>query len=174
MATTYTLGVYDDDEKVLHAVEQLQHEGLKVHDVFSPFPIHGIDPLLGLKRSRLPKAAFWFGALGLTLALTMQWWMMGVDWPMDISGKPSIPWPSFVPVTFELTVLLSALGMVGTYLVASKMGPGAQAVLADLRQTDDRFVILMRTANDDATRARQLEAYQRTGAVDVRVAELEL
>lgn len=174
MATTFTIGVYDDDEKLLHAVETLRHDGHSIHEVFTPFPIHGLDHALGYSRSRLPKVAFWMGALGLASAISMQVWMMGIDWKMDVGGKPHIPWPSFVPVSFELTVLFASLGMVAAYLISSKMGPGAKATLADLRQTDDRFVVVMKSATDDAGRQRQSSALQSTGAVDVRTAELEL
>ncbi len=174
MAKTFTIGVYDDDTTLLAAVERLRHDGHRIHEVYTPFPVHGLEHALGYQRSRLPKVAFWMGALGLASAVSMQVWMMGIDWQMDVGGKPHIPWPSFVPVSFELTVLFAALGMVGAYLISSKMGPGAKVTLADLRQTDDRFVVLMQTPADDASRQRQLSAYQNSGAVDVRVADLDL
>jgi hypothetical protein len=82
----YIVGVYGDDEATLKAVKSIREAGVKIHEVFSPFPIHGIDDALGYKRSRLPKAAFMFGTLGFALALTMQFWMMGYDWPMIIGG----------------------------------------------------------------------------------------
>ena len=82
----YIVGVYGDDDVLLKAIKSIRETGVKIHEVFSPFPVHGIDDALGYKRSRLPKAAFMFGALGLFLALLMQYWMMGYDWQMIIGG----------------------------------------------------------------------------------------
>lgn len=165
------VGVYDDDQKLLHAVEEVQKRGIRIADVFTPFPVHGLDPLLGLKESRIPTGGFWFGFLGTLSALTMMVWMNVFDWPMDIGGKPTFAYPSFVPITFELTVLFSAIGMVSVYLIINKLVPGKQPDLADIRQTDDRFVILVRSGGNDAN---VLQAFNDTGAVDVRETEMNV
>jgi len=123
MSKHYIIGVFGDEEPLLEAVKEVRASGTRIHEVYTPFPVHGLDELLGYKRSRLPKAAFLFGCLGFTLAITMQTWMLGIDWPMNIGGKPALAWPDFVPVSFELTVLITALGMVGTYLVACDFIP---------------------------------------------------
>ena len=115
----FIVGVYSDPDEVVSAVKKIRSNKIKVHEVYSPFAIHGIDEALGYKRSRLPIAAFLFGMTGTLLALTMQFWMMGIDWPMIIGGKNFAALPPFIPVTFELTVLISALGMVGVFMVAS-------------------------------------------------------
>jgi len=146
--TKFILGVYGDDHDALHGAQALRSAGVKIHEVFSPFPIHGIDDVLGYKRSRLPKAAFMFGALGTTLALTMQFWMLGYDWPMIIGGKNFASLPPFIPVTFELTVLLAALGMVGTFMVASNLKPYGKPRIFDLRITDDKHVIAIDLADN--------------------------
>ena len=115
----YLVGIFDDEDVLLHAVEQIRDKGVKIEEVYSPFPVHGLDEVLGYKRSRLPIAAFLFGLTGTGLALLMQIWMLGYDWPMIIGGKNFASLPPFIPVTFELTVLLSALGMVATFLIVS-------------------------------------------------------
>src|SRR5688572_2229636 len=107
----FVVGVFDNEQVVMDAVTKVRTGGVKIHEVFSPFPVHGLDEVLGYKRSRLPIAAFLFGMTGTSLALIMQSWMLGYDWPMIIGGKNFISLASFIPVTFELTVLLSALGM---------------------------------------------------------------
>jgi hypothetical protein len=119
----FVVGVFDNEEVLLDGIGKVRTNGLKIHDVFSPFPVHGIDDALGLKKSRLPKAAFLFGLTGTSLALTMQIWMLGYDWPMIIGGKNYASLPPFIPVTFELTVLLSALGMVATFMIISDLKP---------------------------------------------------
>ena len=92
MTKKYILGLFRDEEPLLHAVHELRKEGNKIHEVYTPFPVHGLDEALGYKRSRLPRAAFLFGCLGGTLGLSMQAWMLGVDWPMNIGGKPALAW----------------------------------------------------------------------------------
>lgn len=137
----FVLGVYNDEDVLLKAIKDIREKGVKIHEVFSPFPVHGIDDVLGYKRSNLSIAAFMFGLLGTTLALTMQIGMMAVDWPMIIGGKDFLPFPTFIPVTFELTVLLAAFGMVGTFFVASNLKPWAKPRIFDLRITDDKHIV---------------------------------
>lgn len=137
----YILGVFNDEDVLIHAVEKVRASGVRIHEVFSPFPVHGLDEALGYKRTRLPIAAFIFGVLGTTLALVMQYWMLGYDWPMIIGGKNFASLPPFIPVTFELTVLLSALGMVATFLIVSDLKPYKKPRQFDVRSTDDKHVM---------------------------------
>ncbi len=163
----YIVGVYGDDDVTLKAVKSIRAAGVKIHEVFSPFPIHGIDDALGYKRSRLPKAAFMFGTLGFALALTMQFWMLGVDWPMIIGGKNFASLPPFVPVTFELTVLLSALGMVGTFMIASNLKPYKRPKIFDLRITDDKHVIAIDLAENKLSKKEISDIVSKSGAEEV-------
>jgi hypothetical protein len=172
MSKHYIIGVFGDEEPLLEAVKEVRASGTRIHEVYSPFPIHGMDELLGYKRSRLPKAAFLFGCLGLTLAVTMQAWMLGIDWPMNIGGKPSLAWPDFVPVSFELTVLITALGMVGTYLVVCDFIPGNEAKMPDLRVTNDKFCVAIERDGHNAAAVTAL--LNRMGAEEVHEKELEL
>jgi hypothetical protein len=163
----YIVGVYGDDESTLKAVKSIREAGVKIHEVFSPFPIHGIDDALGYKRSRLPKAAFMFGTLGFALALTMQFWMMGYDWPMIIGGKNFASLPPFVPVTFELTVLLSALGMVGSFMVASNLKPYRRPRIFDSRITDDKHVIAVDLGENKLSAKEISDLIAKSGAEEV-------
>lgn len=163
----YIVGVYGDDEIVLKAIKSVRGAGVKIHEVFSPFPIHGIDDALGYKRSRLPRAAFMFGTLGFTLALVMQFWMLGYDWPMIIGGKNFASLPPFVPVTFELTVLLSALGMVGTFMVASNLKPYKKPKIFDLRITDDKHIMAIDLGENKLSAKEISELVARSGAEEV-------
>jgi hypothetical protein len=137
----FLVGVFDNEEVLLDGISKVRSTGLKIHDVFSPFPVHGIDDALGLKKSRLPRAAFLFGLTGTSLALTMQIWMLGYDWPMIIGGKNFASLPPFIPVTFELTVLLAALGMVATFMIISDLKPYKWPRQFDVRSTDDKHVM---------------------------------
>jgi hypothetical protein len=165
--TKFIVGVYSDEEVVLKAIKSIRDAGIKIHEVFSPFPIHGIDEALGYKRSRLPKAAFMFGTLGFALALIMQFWMLGVDWPMIIGGKNFASLPPFIPVTFELTVLLSALGMVGTFMIASDLKPYKKPRIFDIRITDDKHVIAI-DLHENKLSKKEIDAIvTETGAEEV-------
>jgi hypothetical protein len=137
----FVVGIFDNEDILLEGVEKIRGNGLKIHEVYSPFPVHGLDEVLGYKRSRLPIAAFIFGLTGTSLALLMQIWMLGYDWPMIIGGKNYASLPPFIPVTFELTVLLSALGMVATFMIVSDLKPYKWPRQFDLRSTDDKHVM---------------------------------
>ncbi|HEY5692850.1 MAG TPA: DUF3341 domain-containing protein [Cyclobacteriaceae bacterium] len=144
----FVVGVFDDEDVLLHAVEKIQGKGVKIHEVYSPFPVHGLDEALGYKKTRLPIAAFLFGMTGTSLALIMQIWMLGYDWPMIIGGKNFASLPPFIPVTFELTVLLSALGMVATFLIVSDMKPYRWPMQFDNRSTDDKHIMAIDLATN--------------------------
>ena len=170
----FVLGVFDDEDVLLNAVRKVRGAGVKIDEVYSPFPVHGLDEELGYKRSRLPIAAFMFGALGTTLALTMQFWMLGVDWPMIIGGKDFTPLPDFIPVTFELTVLLAAFGMVGTFLVSSDLKPWKNPNLLDIRITDDRHIMAIDLAQNKSIDAQTINGVLKdSGAVEVNDKEVE-
>lgn len=170
---TYVVGVYGNDDLALSAVKSIRGAGVKIHEVYSPFPIHGIDEALGYKRSRLPKAAFVFGALGLSLALLMQYWMMGYDWQMIIGGKDFASLPPFIPVAFELTVLLSALGMVGTFFVASNLNPYNKPKIFDIRITDDKHVIAIDLADNKLAKEEISQIVAQSGAEEVNEKSFE-
>ena len=154
MAKRLIRSIYNDEHDLLENVKYLRERGVKIQNVFSPFPVHGLDQALGLRHTRLSTAAFIYGMTGTTLALLMMWFMLIYDWPMNIGGKPSFTLlqnlPAFIPITFELTVLCAAHGMVITFLLASKLFPGVTAYVAHPRVTDDKMVILFE-ADDNAT-----------------------
>ena len=166
--THFILGVYDDEDVLLHAVEEVRGNGVKIHEVFTPYPVHGLEHVLGYRRSRLPIAAFLFGMLGTTLALTMQIYMLGIDWPMIIGGKDHIAFPDFIPVAFELTVLLAAFGMVGVFMVSSNLKPWAQPRIFDLRSTDDKHIMAIDIANNHSLEVERIkEILKSSGATEV-------
>lgn len=137
--------LYDDDDILLSGVKRLRDKGYHIAEVYSPFPIHGLDHAMGLKRTRIAIAAFLYGALGLATAIAMTYGMMIVDWPMNIGGKPSFTWgenmPAFVPIMFELTVFFAAHLMVWTYFFRNGLYPGRTAQNPDPRTTDDKFLM---------------------------------
>jgi len=168
----YLLGIYEDEDVLISAVKQVRAAGIKIHEVFSPYPVHGLDEALGYKRSRLPIAAFMFGFLGTALALTMQGYMLAIDWPMIIRGK-NYASVTFVPVTFELTVLLAALGMVGTFLVVSNMRPWAKPRIFDKRSTDDKHVMAVDLDENKVSSEEVIRILNENGASEVNPKQFE-
>jgi hypothetical protein len=163
----FIVGVYDREDILLKAVKSVRKSGVKIHEVFTPFPVHGLDDALGYKRSRLPIAAFLFGLLGTSLALTMQIGMMTVDWPMIIGGKDFLPLPSFIPVSFELTVLLASFGMVGTFFVVSNLKPWGKPVMFDIRSTDDKHIMAIDLSKNKLSEADIKKSLEESGASEV-------
>ncbi len=164
----YVLGIYDDEDLLLKAVKEVRNQGVQIHEVFTPFPVHGLEHALGYKRSRMPVVAFMFGLLGTTLALTMQISMMSVDWPMIIGGKDFLPLPTFVPVTFELTVLMASFGMTFTFLVSRGLKPWAKPKVFDPRSTDDKHVMAVDLAENDIEKGQIGEILKTAGASEVK------
>jgi len=172
--TNFVLGVFDDEDVLLHAVEQVRSSGVKIHEVYSPYPVHGLEHVLGYKRSKLPIAAFLFGMLGTSLALTMQFYMMRFDWPMIIGGKDYAAFPDFIPVTFEMTVLLAAFGMVGVFMISSNLKPWAQPRIFDVRSTDDKHIMAIDIANNKAMDLAKIEEILKSsGASEVNKKSFE-
>ena len=157
--------MYHDDDVLISAVKQIRAAGFKISEVYTPFPVHGLDKAKGLKESRIAVAAFMYGLFGLTVAVTLTWYMMISDWPQNIGGKPNINWamnmPAFVPILFEMTVFFAAHLMVWTYLVINGLYPGADAKNPDPRTTDDYFMVELPAAEG------LIETLQKSGAVEI-------
>jgi len=169
-------GIYDDDDILLNSAKELIAKGVYISDVFSPFPIHGLDPIIGLKESRLGYAAFWYGTTGLILALLGMWYFMIYDWPLNIGGKPNGSLlqnlPAFIPIAFEFTVLCTAHGLALTYFILNGTLPGAKADNPDPRTTDDKFAMEIElTQNEQFTEEQIITWMKETGMLEVKEKE---
>ena len=167
--------MYADDDKLMAAAKALVAKGIRIKDVYSPFPVHGLDPVIGIKRTRLAIASFMYAMTGTSLALLGMWYFMIQDWPMNIGGKPSFSLienlPAFVPVTFEFTVLCGAHGMAITYLLRNGTLPGMPASNPDPRTTDDKFVMEILTEENDMDAASLESAVKETDVMEVSIKE---
>lgn len=161
-------GHFTDELDLLTAVKSLQNKGIKIDDVRTPFPVHGLDRILKLPRSRLPVVAFVAGTIGGALGLLFQIWVFTRGWPLVIGGKPFLSLPSFIPVAFELTVLFAAIAMVIVFLVRSNLGPGSLPDILDDEVTNDHFQIILTNRNNSASEAELEEALASTGALGVK------
>ncbi|MFL5764962.1 MAG: DUF3341 domain-containing protein [Bacteroidia bacterium] len=160
MSTVAIHAIYNDEEPLLATAYELKNQGIRVKDVFSPFPIHGLDQAIGVPRTWIAICAFIYGLTGASLATLMMWYMMVHDWPTDIGGKPSFAYymnvPAFIPITFESTVLCAGHGMAITYYLRCWMLPGVKAKNPDPRTTDDKFLMIVETKEENKSKIESL------------------
>lgn len=161
--------IFDDEEPLMASAKRLRSQGFKISNVFSPFPIHGLDAAIGVPRTRIAICAFIYGLTGAALATLMMWYMMVADWPTDIGGKPSFAYymnvPAFIPITFESTVLCAAHGMAITFFLRCWLVPGAKAKNPDPRTTDDKFMMVLEAKNETKNTIESL--LKETGASEI-------
>jgi hypothetical protein len=162
-------GHFTDEQDLLHGIKALQEKGITIEDVRTPFPVHGLDAVLKLRRSHLPKVAFLAGIVGGTIGLGFQIWVFTQGWPLNFGGKPFMSIPSFIPVTFELTVLFAAYTMGIAFLVRSKLGPGQIPDILDELVTDDHFQIILSEKKNKMNDIELSAALTATGALDVKL-----
>lgn len=168
--------LYEDEDLLLSTIKKLREKKINIQEVYSPFPVHGLDKALGYKETRLSKMAFLYGIFGISFACILTWYMMIRDWPQDIGGKPPYTWyenmPAFVPILFELTVFCTAHFMCLNYLFCSKLYPGAPSQNPDPRTTDDKFLIELHL--DPSQRDFAFELLKKNGSVEITQKELIL
>lgn len=136
------LGFFDGPAEMLDGMKKIREEGYESYDAFSPFPIHGMDDVQGLKRSTLPWITFTAGVIGLLSAFAFQYWTSTIDWPIIVGGMPFNSWPAFVPIMFELTVLFAGISTVFGMIFLNRL-PNITKAAFDPRITTDRFALFI-------------------------------
>tara|TARA_R110002073_G_scaffold56835_4_gene144356 strand:- start:36172 stop:36705 length:534 start_codon:yes stop_codon:yes gene_type:complete len=166
--------IYTDDDVLMLAVKKVKEAKHHIEEIYTPFPVHGLDKAMGLEPTRIAITAFIYGCIGLIVSICMMNYIMIIDWPQDIGGKPSFSYlqnmPAFVPIMFELTVFFAAHLMVITFYLRSRMWPFKKAENPDPRTTDDHFLMEVSVHGD----VKQLESFlAETGAVEINIVEKE-
>ena len=152
----YVLGYYSDEHDLLHAVKNIREKGMKIHNVISPFPIHGIDDALDFKRTRIPVLGFMTGITCGILFFCFMMWIDTIDYPINYDGKPNsiLGMPAFVPIWFEVSVLTAAASMVLTFLYSCRLKPRTKGdeynPIFDKKLTDDKMVIVLEDGQEGA------------------------
>lgn len=163
-------GLYNDEEDLKSAIKTAHKSHLDIMDIFTPFPVHGLDPVIGLKESRLHYLGFIYGAVGALFGFGFMSWAVVNDWPIVFGGKPYWPVPSYIPITFEMTVLFSAWGMTITFYTICGLWPGVKAKILDNRITDDKFCIAFDVTDTAEKEVSGLQTFfNNTGAAEVHV-----
>ena len=169
MADKILHAIYDDDDKLLDAVKKIKAAKYDIEEVYTPFPVHGLDKVMGLKETRLAITSFIYGCIGFCFAIWMMNHIMILDWPQNIGGKPSFSFienmPAFVPIMFELTVFFAAHLMVITFYLRSKLWPFKEAENPDPSTTDDKFLIDMDSGSNLSKTKSMLK---KMGAISIK------
>ena len=164
--------IFDDDDVLLSAVKKVREAKYEIEEVFTPFPVHGLEKAMGLKNTRIAITAFIYGLIGISFAVWMMNYMMIVDWPQNIGGKPNFSYaenmPAFVPIMFELTVFFAAHLMVITFYFRSKIGPFVKASNPDPRTTDDKFLMEVVV---DGSEKEITDLLKDSGAIETKIVE---
>jgi hypothetical protein len=164
----FAVACYDTEEVLFPAVEKVRHSGYKLHDVYTPFPVHGLDVAMGLKETDLHIAGFIFGLTGTSTAVGFMSWIFTSDWPVNFGGKPHWALPAFIPITFELTVMFAAVGMVLTYCYLNQIMPGVKKHVFHPRQSDDLFVLVLEL-NEHTSEEEAVAFLNNTGSIETNV-----
>lgn len=133
---------FDDPSSLIAAMNKVREARYESFDAFTPYPVHGLEAAQGLKRSPLPYVTFLAGLTGCAIGYGFQYFTSAVDWPLNVAGKPLNSWPAFVPVMFELTVLIAGLSTVAAMFALNGL-PNIFRRSFDPRLTRDRFAILI-------------------------------
>lgn len=163
---------YDNPHDLLEAVKEVRAAGYTRFDTHTPFPVHGMDKAMGLRDTRLPWVVLCGGLTGTASAIALQWWMNGFDYLFRIGGKPFISYQAYVPIGFELTVLLSALTTVLT-LFAMCMLPRPYHPLFTHprfgRFSDDGFFLSIEASDPKWDEARTHALLEKTGGREIAI-----
>lgn len=161
----YIVGLFDDDETLLKAVSAVRKAGMKIHDVLTPFPVHGLDTAMGIKESRLHTVGFIAGSIGCISAISFIIWTNTVSYPLNIGGKPFAAIPAYIPVTFEITVLSASVTMVIAFFARCGLSIFKEPRIFDERTTDNRFAMIFDMKDVDVNKVK--DVLKQTGAVEV-------
>jgi len=172
----YMLGLFNDEEVLLNAVDKVQATGLKIHDCVTPFAVHGLDKKLGLHESKLHIGGFWVGATACLTAVTFMGWVFTANWPLTFGGKPHFTFPAFIPIMFEFTVLNASLWMTLAFLMLCHLWPGRFRESLDPRTTSHLFgmVFKINANTTQMEKERITQLLTEAGAVEVKERTMEL
>lgn len=168
------LAEFDTAAQVYEACEKVRDARYQHWDSFTPFPVHGLEKAMGLGRSKLGFFVFWFGISGAIGAMTLQWWVSAVDYPIIISGKPYFSWQAFIPVTFEVMILFSAASSVLLMLFFNRLPQWYHPLLKVERfraATDNKFFIAIESKDPQFDPQGTQDFLKSVGASHVELVE---
>jgi hypothetical protein len=160
-------GLWEDEYKFVEASKKCYDMGYTNLDAITPYPVHGMEEALHIKRSNIPYVTFIAGLIGCSAGLWLTWWTSAVNWPVNVGGKPPFSLPAFIPVIFELTVLFAALSSVAALFVFCNL-PKVNPPLIDEDVTSHKFAIFIPKDGGSYDEAKLAQLFKDLGATEVK------
>lgn len=159
---------------ILHAAEKVRDAGFRSWDVYTPFPVHGMDRAMGMANSKVGWFSFIGGVSGYTLGMLMIWWMNAYDYPIIVGGKPMFSPFSAFPPSYELTILLGAFGALFGMLFLNRLPRLHHPLLKNRRfalATHDRFFVVIETADPKYSEVETRRLLEGLGSKHIEIVE---
>src|SRR6266850_2781500 len=164
MPKNFLVATFSNADRLIHAVRAVREENFRVYDVYAPYPIHNLDEAMGIRRSKLPWVTLLLGGTGLLSALLLQFYTNVMDWPLNVGGKPANSTLAFIPITFELTVLIGGLATVAALFIRARLYPGKRECLIAEGVTNNTFALVLRRRDASFDTARAHRLLEQSGA----------
>jgi Protein of unknown function (DUF3341) len=161
---------FDQPEALLQAALKSYDAGYRKLDAFSPYPIEGLSEAIGFKKDRVALDTLIGGAFSGLMAFFMQWYAYVIDYPINIGGRPDNSWPSFIIITFELTILGAALSAAISMLARNRLPrPNHPAFNAQdfFRASKDRFFLCIKADDPQFDRHKTESFLENFGPISV-------
>lgn len=167
MPGLFKVGIFDDEEKLIGSLKNLVEKGIRIHEVYTPYPIHDVLKILK-RKSLLPTAGLIYGLTGAAAVLAFLYYTSVIDWPIVYGGKPFNSFPSFIIITIVLTIFIVTITSLGTFSARSKLVPGNTNPIFDERATDDKFIIVLAAEEIESENFKEASKWLKSdGAIEV-------
>ena len=174
MRKSFLVATFSGPDELLQAVHAVREADFRIYDVYTPYPIHGLDEAMGIRRTRLPWVTLVIGSCALLFAVGFQFYATVLDWPLNVGGKPDNSALAFVPITFELTVLLGGLSTVAALLLRARLFPGRREELIAEGVTNDSFALALRKRDPSFDLSVACALLKQCGACEIEEKEAAL
>ncbi|MBC8316223.1 MAG: DUF3341 domain-containing protein [Bacteroidales bacterium] len=160
-------GVFDDEDLFIAAMKKMEKAGIRIKNVFTPYPIEDVFNILGLK-TRMPYTAFIYATIGVMLTYAFLYWTSVIDYPVIIGGKPTNTL-AFVVILFVMTINGGIVMSLFTFFIIQKLGPGKPARVVHKDITDDKYVIVIEKTEEMSNEETQRinSALFENGAIEI-------
>src|SRR5215472_12269721 len=148
MPKNLLIASFSEPDRLIRAVRNIRRKHIRIYDVYTPYPVHDLYEAMGIRRSRLPWVTLMMGVSALVLTLLSEFYTAVFDWPLNVGGKPDNSTLAFIPISFELTVLVGALATVAALFLRARLFPGKRECLVAEGQTNYSFVLILRKRDD--------------------------
>ena len=167
------IGLYDDENQFISALKKVQGEGISVHDVFTPYPVHEVFKVLKLKTG-MPIATFVYALIGFSMIYYYLYYSAVISYPLIYGGKPPHSIPSFIIIAFVSMISFAVLMSFITFLFRTKMYPGKRPNTVEPRSTNDAFVIVLDKSDSQKRDNEILELLKEAGAFEITEKEISV